>query len=83
MHRGFHGARLWRVHAVHHSSVDLDRLSAVRLHPVNDLVMRIVGALPILLLGFALIGLTAVLPILTLLAILVHANLDWAWGPLR
>ena len=30
MHRGFHGARLWRVHAVHHSSVDLDRLSAVR-----------------------------------------------------
>src|SRR5262249_19046922 len=81
--RGFHGARLWRAHAVHHSSVDLDWLSAVRLYPVNDLVMRIVGALPILLLGFALIGVTAILPILTLLAILVHANLDWDWGPLR
>ena len=81
MHRCFHGARLWRFHAVHQSSVDLDWLSAVRLHPVNDLVMRIVGALPILLLGFAPIGLTAVLPILTLLAILVHANLDWDWGP--
>jgi sterol desaturase/sphingolipid hydroxylase (fatty acid hydroxylase superfamily) len=83
MHRAFHGARLWRFHAVHHSSVDLDWLSAVRLHPVNDLVMRIAGTLPILLLGFAPIELTAVIPILTLLAILVHANLDWDWGPLR
>jgi sterol desaturase/sphingolipid hydroxylase (fatty acid hydroxylase superfamily) len=24
MHRWFHGERLWRFHAVHHSSVDLD-----------------------------------------------------------
>jgi hypothetical protein len=54
MHRWFHGARLWRFHAVHHSSVDLDWLSAVRLHPVNDVVMRVAGVLPILLLGFAL-----------------------------
>ncbi len=33
MHRAFHRGRLWRFHAVHHSSVDLDWLSAVRLHP--------------------------------------------------
>jgi sterol desaturase/sphingolipid hydroxylase (fatty acid hydroxylase superfamily) len=45
--------------------------------------MRTVGALRIRLLGFAPIGLTVVLPILTLLAMLVHANLDWDWGPLR
>ena len=83
MHRWFHGARLWRFHAVHHSSVDLDWLSAVRLHPVNDVVMRIAGVLPILLLGFAPIAVTGVIPILTLLAILVHANLDWDWGPFR
>jgi sterol desaturase/sphingolipid hydroxylase (fatty acid hydroxylase superfamily) len=83
MHRAFHGARLWRFHAVHHSSVDLDWLSAVRLHPVNDALMRIAGALPLLGLGFAPIALAGIAPVLTVMAILVHANLDWDWGPLR
>lgn len=83
MHRAFHGRRLWRFHAVHHSSVDLDWLSAVRVHPVNDAVMRIVGTLPVLALGFAPVAVAGIVPVLTLMAILVHANLDWDWGPFR
>ena len=83
MHRAFHGRRLWRFHAVHHSSVDLDWLSAVRLHPVNDALMRVAGTLPIVALGFAPVAVAGVVPVLTLMAILVHANLDWDWGPLR
>lgn len=83
MHRWFHGRRMWRFHAVHHSSVDLDWLSAVRLHPVNDALMRIAGAVPLLALGFAPAALAGITPVLTLMAILVHANLDWDWGPLR
>jgi sterol desaturase/sphingolipid hydroxylase (fatty acid hydroxylase superfamily) len=83
MHRAFHGRRLWRFYAVHHSSVDLDWLSSVRLHPVNDALMRIAGTLPILALGFAPVAVAGVVPVLTLMAILVHANLDWDWGPLR
>jgi sterol desaturase/sphingolipid hydroxylase (fatty acid hydroxylase superfamily) len=83
MHRAFHGRRLWRFHAVHHSSVDLDWLSAVRLHPVNDALMRIAGTLPVLALGFAPVAVAGIAPLLTLMAILVHANLDWDWGPLR
>ena len=83
MHRLFHGRRLWRFHAVHHSSVDLDWLSSVRLHPVNDALMRIAGTLPIVALGFAPVAVAGIVPILTLMAILVHANLDWDWGPLR
>ncbi len=83
MHRAFHGARLWRFHAVHHSSVDLDWLSAVRLHPVNDALMRVAGTLPVLVLGFAPLAVAGIAPILTFMAILVHANLDWDWGPLR
>jgi sterol desaturase/sphingolipid hydroxylase (fatty acid hydroxylase superfamily) len=83
MHRAFHGRRLWKFHAVHHSSVDVDWLSAVRLHPVNDVVMRIAAAIPVLLLGFAPLALAAAVPFFTFLAILVHANLDWDWGPLR
>lgn len=83
MHRAFHGEQLWRFHAIHHSSVDLDWLSSVRLHPVNDALMRIVGVLPVLLLGFAPIAVAGIVPVLTVMAILVHANLDWDWGPLR
>ena len=83
MHRAFHGRRLWRFHAIHHSSVDLDWLSAVRLHPINDALMRIAGTLPVLALGFAPVAVAGIAPVLTLMAILVHANLDWDWGPLR
>ena len=34
-HRLFHGARLWKYHAVHHSSEELEWISAARFHPVN------------------------------------------------
>jgi sterol desaturase/sphingolipid hydroxylase (fatty acid hydroxylase superfamily) len=53
VHHAFHGRRLWYFHAVHHSSVELDWLSAVRLHPVNDALMLIAGTLPILAFGFS------------------------------
>lgn len=43
-HRLFHGRRLWRFHAVHHSSTEVDWLSSVRLHPVNDVVSRVLRA---------------------------------------
>jgi sterol desaturase/sphingolipid hydroxylase (fatty acid hydroxylase superfamily) len=35
IHRGFHGAGLWKYHSVHHSSEELDWISAARFHPVN------------------------------------------------
>lgn len=83
MHRWFHGRRLWNYHAVHHSSVDLDWLSAVRVHPVNDLLMKIASSLPLVMLGFAPLAVAAIVPVLTLMAIALHANLDWDYGPLR
>ena len=83
MHRLFHGRRLWRFHAIHHASRDLDWLSSVRLQPVNDVLMRVAAAVPLLLIGFSPLALAGVTPVLTLLAILVHANVDWDWGPLR
>ena len=83
MHRLFHRHHLWRFHAVHHSSEDLDWLSAVRVHPVNDLVNRIVPAILALLLGFAPAVLAGALPFFAVYAILLHANVDWDFGPLR
>jgi sterol desaturase/sphingolipid hydroxylase (fatty acid hydroxylase superfamily) len=83
-HRAFHTfSRLWRIHAVHHSSTELDWLSSVRVHPLNDAIGSAVVATPLLLLGFAPTALAAYLPFLTLYAIMLHANVDWSFGPLR
>jgi sterol desaturase/sphingolipid hydroxylase (fatty acid hydroxylase superfamily) len=83
VHRWFHIGPLWRVHAVHHSSTALDWLSSTRLHPVNEILSRLLSALPLLLLGFAPGLLAAYVPFLTLYALLLHANVRWDFGPLR
>jgi sterol desaturase/sphingolipid hydroxylase (fatty acid hydroxylase superfamily) len=82
-HRLFHRRALWPFHAVHHSSREVDWLSSVRLHPVNDVVGRLVQALPLLLLGFPPGVLAGYVPFLTLYALLLHANVSWDFGPLR
>jgi sterol desaturase/sphingolipid hydroxylase (fatty acid hydroxylase superfamily) len=83
MHRLFHRGRLWRLHAIHHSSTDLDWLSSVRVHPLNDVLTRIVSTVPVLALGFAPLAVAAAIPWLTLMAFVLHSNVDWDWGPLR
>jgi sterol desaturase/sphingolipid hydroxylase (fatty acid hydroxylase superfamily) len=83
LHRAFHRGRLWRFHAVHHSSVVLDWLSAVRQHPVNDAAMKLLEGLPLLAAGFNPTALKAYAPILAFYAIFVHANVNWDFGPLR
>lgn len=83
-HRAFHGiGRLWRIHAVHHSSTEVDWLSSVRVHPLNDAIASTVVAAPLLLLGFSQLTVAAYLPFITLYAIAIHANLSWDLGPLR
>ncbi len=80
MHRAFHQGRLWAFHAIHHSSVSLDWLSSVRLHPVNDLLMRVPQVMVILALGFSPIAIAAYAPFLTFYAIMLHANVGWSFG---
>lgn len=82
-HRLFHGRWLWPFHAVHHSSNDLDWLSSVRVHPVNDVLGKAMQAVPLLLLGFSPLVVAAYVPLLTLHAILLHANVSWTFGTLR
>ena len=74
-HRLFHGIRLWRFHAVHHSSRHLEWISATRFHPVDailhgslpDVVMLLSGMPPDVLLWMMPFNLGS--------AALVHANL--------
>jgi sterol desaturase/sphingolipid hydroxylase (fatty acid hydroxylase superfamily) len=82
-HRWFHQRRLWKFHAVHHSSTRLDWLSALRVHPVNDVVSKLVPAVLLACLGFPLQVLAGYVALLTFYTILLHANLNWSYGPLR
>ena len=82
-HRLFHGGKWWAFHAVHHSSEDLDWLSSVRVHPVNDMVTKFVQVTPLLLLGFNPWVTLSTAPFFTLYAIFLHARLNWDFGPLR
>jgi sterol desaturase/sphingolipid hydroxylase (fatty acid hydroxylase superfamily) len=82
VHRWFHGKRLWKFHAIHHSSVDLDWLSSVRLHPVNDWVARWIQASTLVILGFSPVAIAAYVPFLTFYAVFIHANVSWGFGPL-
>ena len=83
IHRGFHRGFLWKYHAVHHASEDLEWISASRFHPVNlalgtglvDVVMLLSGISPWI---FVTIG-----PFNVITSCMVHANLNWTFGPLR
>jgi len=83
-HRTFHTlGPLWKFHAVHHSSTNLDWLSSVRVHPINDVAANVVSALPILFLGFSPVAFAAYVPFLTIYAVMLHANVSWDFGRLR
>ena len=82
-HRLFHSRWLWKFHAIHHSSEDVDWLAAARLHPLNEIGTRLFQTIPLYLLGFRGAPLAAAIPILTFYAILLHADLRWDFGPLR
>lgn len=83
MHRLFHRGALWRFHAVHHATKDLDWLSAARVHPVNEVATRVATLLPLFVLGFRGDLLAGAGPVLTFYALLLHANVPWSFGPLR
>lgn len=84
VHRWFHqpGWR-WRAHAVHHSSEQLDWLSATRGHPLDEGLAKGLRGIPVLLLGFDPLVLAGVAPFFAVYAIALHANVRASFGPLR
>lgn len=81
-HRWFHGRRLWKFHAIHHCSKDLDWLSSVRVHPVNDWLSRWIQVSVLVVAGFSPLAVAAYVPFLTFYAVFLHANVSWGFGPL-
>ena len=80
---------LWRFHAVHHSAGHMDFLVNTRAHPLDMVVTRLFGLVPLYALGLAgPTGSGTATPVLviligTLWGFFVHANVRWRFGPLE
>ncbi|WP_055074306.1 sterol desaturase family protein [Pseudanabaena sp. 'Roaring Creek'] len=65
---------LWRFHAIHHSSAELDWLASARLHPIEAIVVNIAVGIPLFFLGFTKETFGGFLIFNAILPILNHAN---------
>lgn len=75
IHRAFHAVPvLWRFHAIHHSSLDMDWLAGSRLHILDVVVTRAVVVFPLFALGFEQRAVAAYLVFVSFHAVFIHAN---------
>lgn len=81
LHRTYHRVSvLWRFHAVHHSSRDLDWLAGSRVHFVETVLTRSIVLLPLLVLGFSTSVVNAYVILVGLQAVVAHANIGVRFG---
>jgi sterol desaturase/sphingolipid hydroxylase (fatty acid hydroxylase superfamily) len=85
-HRIFHTRFVWAFHSIHHSSEEVNWISAARFHPAEN-VIEATGEV-LLFLACQVIGVD--LTVLSTAALIVgfynffiHSNLPWTFGPLR
>jgi len=83
LHRMFHGGAFWKYHAIHHSSEDVDWISAARFHPVNLLLGTIGVDVVLLMAGISPNVMLWLGPFNIFHSAFVHANLNWTLGPFR
>ncbi len=81
-HRLFHTKLLWPMHAVHHSSVDVDWLSNDRMHPLESVLTTLFQFLPLQVLGFPPLVIFMVTLFRRTHSIWEHTNTDVSYGPL-
>ncbi len=83
LHRLFHGRTLWPFHAIHHCAEAPDWSTTYRNHPVNFAIYT-AGALAFVrLFGFSPAAFAVLMPFNLVIGPLVHANLNWTFGPFR
>ncbi len=82
-HRVFHTMQLWKFHSIHHSAVHVDWLTSARFHPVNIIVHSSCVYLIVFLMGFSPQAWMVLAPFNMIYSPLVHANLNWTYGPFR
>ncbi|MEM7373895.1 MAG: sterol desaturase family protein [Bacteroidota bacterium] len=82
-HRWLHTPLLWPIHAIHHSSPQLDWLAGERTHPLDMAFNAVIITVPLALTGFDLVDLLWVGLFLEVWDRTIHANLNWRLWFLR
>jgi sterol desaturase/sphingolipid hydroxylase (fatty acid hydroxylase superfamily) len=83
-HRAMHQVPLlWRVHRVHHTSLHMDWLANVRLHPLDKIMGDCFQFIPIFALGFGAGPVLAYTIFLGFQGFFNHSNIRFSFGPLR
>ena len=85
-HRIFHMRPVWAFHSIHHSSEEVDWLSALRFHPAENIIESTAEILVFLgctMIGFDPVVLSAGSLIIGFYNLFIHSNLRWTFGPLR
>ncbi len=75
-HRVFHKVpALWRLHAVHHTDLDLDTGSGVRFHPFEIFISMLIKIAAVIVLGASPLGVMLFEMILSTAALFHHSNI--------
>lgn len=83
-HRLMHvSPTLWKFHAVHHSSEELDWLASFRVHPVDQVLVKGSALLPVFALGFSELAIGVAALFYQWHALFLHSNIRIPFGPLR
>src|SRR5262249_2397972 len=82
-HRAFHRPAIWKYHAVHHSSKELDWISAARFHPINVMLGSVAADVALFLAGISPEASILLAPCSLAHSAFVHSNLYCHLGPLR
>jgi sterol desaturase/sphingolipid hydroxylase (fatty acid hydroxylase superfamily) len=85
-HRIFHLRPVWAFHSIHHSSEEVDWLSAVRFHPAENIIEsagEILLFLGCTLMGFDPMVLSVAGLVIGFYNFFIHSNLRLTFGPLR
>jgi sterol desaturase/sphingolipid hydroxylase (fatty acid hydroxylase superfamily) len=83
IHRLFHGATMWRFHAIHHSAQDVDWTTTYRSHPINMMLQGGLVGVIMITLGIKPEVMAYFVPFDILSAAFVHANVNWTLGPFK
>ena len=82
MHRLCHAVPwLWKFHAVHHSSEELDWLASYRVHPIDQILIRGVSLIPLFAFGFSGSAVVTYIFLYQWQSLLIHSNVKFEIGP--
>jgi len=85
-HRIFHLRPVWKFHSIHHSSEEVNWLSAARFHPAENTIEATGEILLFLIcsiIGFDPLVLSVGALVIGFYNFFIHSNLRWTFGPLR